>query len=422
MSHQEVPQPSRGPGTNQGKNSGSRESDRTDTVVLVQVLRGLAAALVLLGHMQEQLRTAALKAGLDAPVRLAWPGGFGVDLFFCISGFIMVVTSMTLAGRDGAASQFLVRRAIRLVPLYWVATLAYLLVLWLGTRGLPEQPVTALLSSLFFLPYPVDGMHSGMAYPLLSLGWSLNYEVLFYLLFASTLALAPGRAVTAAWVLLALLVMGGAWLRPATPALQFWTQPIVLEFGLGMLLGMAWLGDWRLPVRASLGLALLAVAALLLDPLGLMTQAVGTSTPNDGRRLIGWGLPAAALLFALTGYERGRRDVVRRWPLTPLVRLGDWSYALYLFHPFALIGLTRIWLRLGEDYRPGLPMLAVLLPVTSVLLAAAVHEGLDRPLTRYLNRLWRERLQRRSRSASAQIGIPAGVQSPNRTRDHKTLP
>ncbi|PZP32069.1 MAG: acyltransferase [Roseateles depolymerans] len=362
-----------------------------DTVVLVQVLRGLAAALVLLGHTQEQLRAAALKAGLAEPARLAWPGGFGVDLFFCISGFIMVLTSARLAGQPGAAGEFLVRRAIRLVPLYWLATGLYLLVLALGTRGLPAQPLTALWTSLAFLPYPVDGLRGGMAYPLLSLGWSLNYEVLFYLLFASLLALPMHRLVAGVWALLLALVAAGAWLQPEATAPAFWTRPIVLEFGLGMLLGQAWHAGWRLPGWAALGLGIAALAGLLADPLGLLQAAAGTSTANDARRLLGWGLPAAALLLALTGYERGQRERVARWPLAGLVRLGDWSYALYLFHPFALLALTRLWLSAGEAHRPGLPLLGLLMLAGSVLLAALVHARLDRPLTRLLNRRWRER-------------------------------
>ena len=379
---------------------------RNDTVVLVQVLRGLAAALVLLGHTQEQLRVAALKAGLTEPARLVWPGGFGVDLFFCISGFIMVVTSARLAGQPGAAQQFLVRRAIRLVPLYWLATLLYLAVLALGSHGLPAQPLSALLSSLAFVPHAVGGLQGGLPYPLLSLGWSLNYEVLFYLLFASWLALPMRQVVVGTWALLLMLVGAGALWPPEATALRFWTRPIVLEFGLGLLLGQAWRAGWRLPGAAALALAATALAVLLADPLGLLQAAPGASTPNEWPRLLGWGLPAAGLLFALTGYERGQAARVARWPLGALVRLGDWSYALYLFHPFALLALTRAWLAAGDAHRPGLAPLALALIAASVLLAALVHERLDRPLTRTLNHRWQRRASRAPLPATARAPLP----------------
>src|SRR5262245_61954213 len=91
----------------------------------VQALRALAALLVLVGHTVSNINRAAAATGAPTPAIVHLPGGFGVDLFFAISGFIMVVSSEQLFGLPGAGRTFLERRLVRIVPLYWLATLAY---------------------------------------------------------------------------------------------------------------------------------------------------------------------------------------------------------------------------------------------------------------------------------------------------------
>jgi len=363
-----------------------------ERLVLVQVLRGMAALLVLLGHVQEQLAVAMAKAGMPPWPRLAWPGGFGVDLFFCISGFIMVVTSARLFGQPGATRNFLRRRALRLVPLYWLATGAFGMVLALGTQPGPAQPVQAWLASLLFIPYPTRGIEGDMVFPLLSLGWSLNYEVLFYLLFSVAIVLPARRAVLAVWAALLLLTAAGAVLEPDHPALVFWSRPIVLEFGMGMLVGLGWLTGRRLPASWCTALALAALAWLLADPLNMTQAGRGAPTPNDLMRLLGWGMPAALALAAAVALQRPAGHTARAsallQPVAWLARLGDWSYALYLFHPFMLIAMAHVWLRLqaATGMPPGWMLPAML--AGSVGLAALVHHRVDLPLARRLAQGW----------------------------------
>src|SRR5262249_27989563 len=123
-------------------------------------------------------------AGLDLPVNV---GGHGVDVFFAISGFIIAYIGAR------APDRFLLRRLIRIVPFYWAATLVVF-----GAAALSPQilrstraDVVQLLCSLFFIPRETS--YAGM-FPTLVLGWSLNYEMYFYVVFALALAVAPRRA------------------------------------------------------------------------------------------------------------------------------------------------------------------------------------------------------------------------------------
>ncbi|NML17775.1 acyltransferase family protein [Azohydromonas caseinilytica] len=362
---------------------GMPASHQGERLLWVQVLRGVAALLVLAGHAQGVLLDAAARQG-QALQRLPLPpGGFGVDLFFCISGLIMVVASRPLYGQPGAAGAFLRRRALRLVPLYWLATGLSVLALLVGRHGLERTSWNDLLASLLFLPYPVYG-DAAQPFPLLTLGWSLNYEVFFYALFAVFIALPTRRAVACTVAALAAIVLAGSLVTPHTMALHFWSRPILLEFGLGCLLGLWWLRGAPAASAAVLGFGSAALVALALDPFGLSIKPAGGSTPNDLVRVIGWGLPAAALLAAALWLERHGVTLSLGRVGQALARLGDWSYSLYLMHPFALLATVKAWERLALHQQLPWWMLGALLPLGSLLLAALSYRFIEQPLLRRL--------------------------------------
>lgn len=352
-------------------------------VLLVQVLRGLAALIVLLGHVQGHVVATAAVAGQQVSRWPTLPSGFGVDLFFGISGFIMVVSSARLFEQPGGWSSFLRRRAFRLVPLYWLATFCFLLVPLLGKLGYQGNLPLATMASLLFFPYPAYGTPDH-PYPIHTLGWSLNYEVFFYLIFAATLAL-PMRKAVGATVAVMLAVVGAGLLWPPTSvALAFWSQPIVLEFALGLLIGWAWMLRSR-PIPAGLMLVGIAVAVawLVADPFGLIRVGEGGVTANDLTRLMGWGVPAALILASVSLFERGAPPI-KSTGLSALAKLGDWSYSLYLMHPFALMFTAKIWLMLGLQRWLHWQVLGLLLVGSSVLLAVLCYRFVEQPSLRWL--------------------------------------
>jgi peptidoglycan/LPS O-acetylase OafA/YrhL len=360
-----------------------------EPVVLVQVLRALAALLVVSGHTLSATGRLLQSQG-RAPPLLAFPGGFGVDLFFAISGFIMVVASGALFGKPCARRLFLTRRAIRLVPLYWAATLLYLPVIVLGSRGYDGNLLTALTASLGFIPYasyPADG--SNNPYPLYTLGWTLNYEVFFYAIFSLFIVLPRRLALGGVSLILLMLVVGGEIAHPQAVALRFWTQPILLEFGFGLALAALWLGNLRLDWRVCVLIAAAAVLFVALDPAHLAMKEGGPSTSNDFRRVWSWGIPAAAILLAAAFLESSR--TLGGKSLAALTVLGDSSYSLYLVHPFALLALTKVWRQIPAPSPTELACFGVLAVTASCGLAVLMHRYVEKPVTRGLRRYFRQR-------------------------------
>lgn len=181
----------------------------------VQALRGLAALLVVYLH-----------CGL-----FFWKfgpfGGFGVEVFFMISGFVMGYTALN------NSSQFLTRRLIRVIPAYWAATLAVFAAanwhphLMMVTRADPG----ALVKSLLFVPYTRG---DGQIQPMLFLGWTLNYEMYFYVLMAIALAICKSRP----GLLTTLLITAGIVVcRPfagSSPVAYFYSRLLVFDFVAGI--------------------------------------------------------------------------------------------------------------------------------------------------------------------------------------------
>ncbi len=321
----------------------------------LQALRGLAAVMVLVGHV---IAEAEHYFGLPLPGDF-FPWTRGVDIFFVISGFVVTLSAERFLNRPGA---FLGRRLLRVAPLYFLFTTLMVLVLLTipgGSKDTSLDPFQ-IISSYTFFPYErLDGRIA----PVLSLGWTLNYEVFFYSLFALCLALP--RPLLAVSALLAGLGFIGVLVEFDSPQLTFWTNPIIMEFVFGILLARMWMRRWRRPgVRLGVAIGLLGLA--------LLAFLAGTGLP----RVIAAGVPAAIIVAAGTVF----------WPNRPIwnLGLGDASYALYLSHRFALRAATLLLLPL----LPATPLAAGAYVVVVCLLALAfarlTHSYIEKPLMRAL--------------------------------------
>ena len=267
----------------------------------IQVLRAVAACAVVVLHAYPDAHT---------PIGNAGYGAAGVDLFFVISGFIMANVSQ---GRT--SGEFLGDRLWRIYPLWWIAVLPWL---FMVPRG-----GTFILSSLTLWPvYP-----GGYYVPVLKVGWTLSFELLFYL--GMTLAIATRPIVLMATYALFLL---GA-LMTSSPLLHFVGSPMALEFLLGVLVA-------KLPKRASLGLLIAVGLALFAftDPgLGDVESSLGPQWAL--RRALEWGFPAALIVWGALSLE----ELFRHRAFDVPVAIGDASYSVYLFHPIVAFGLSFAW-------------------------------------------------------------------------------
>ena len=333
----------------------------------IQALRAVAALLVVVGHSAHETAVLSDLTGRDA-VPLAFANwGFGVDVFFVISGFIMVYTSADLFGRPGAPRIFLMRRIARIVPLYWLLTTALLIGALIAPRllNVPIDGWGHVLASYLFIP---SLRAPGEIRPVMALGWTLNLEMFFYALFALALLLPFRAGMTALAVVMTALALFGMIARPEQVQIAFWTQSIILEFLFGCLLAVAHLRGARLKGPAALGLALLGLAGIARIPAleGVMPDALR------------WGVPAL-MLVAAAALHQGEAGRVTLW----LAVLGNASYSLYLVHPFALRPLRNIWARLVGDALP-LGAYIVTATVLATLVSLLVYRLMERPLLRRL--------------------------------------
>lgn len=337
----------------------------TEKLYSIQYLRGLAALLVVVAHAWDHPMTTP---NMDAS-RL---GLLGVVIFFVISGFIMVAIS---GEGKFSALDFLKRRIIRVVPLYWIFTsLAALLALLLP--ALFKSTIFTwphYLQSLLFIPHEAPGR--GGSSPLLSLGWTLNYEMYFYLCFALLAVLAArGRVIVLTLFFLAMHLVGLVY-RPTDPALAFYTDVAPLAFCVGTWLGLTQLRgglraagpglDW---LAAGLGLAGL-VAAFAIDRGGYP------------------GYPAfiGFLCFASGLIVLGLRHEGRHAPHRLALLVGDASYAIYLLHMFVVGALVALGYRLLPVDNPfaNIAVIAACVLVSTIG-GIIVHRLVELPLLRLM--------------------------------------
>ena len=325
----------------------------------LQILRFLAAAAVLISHAADiaMVRDAAFW-------RVPWTAG--VDVFFVISGAIMTILTVDRFGRAGEARGFLVRRIVRIVPLYWLFTLlmiATVLVLPGQVRHSQATP-GSVISSLLFVPWTRPD-HSVV--PILSQGWTLLYEAFFYLAFALALLHRRGLAMLVGG--LVLLAAAHVVIPPRLVAPYFWSNPIILEFVAGIGLGRLWLGGLRLGSAARCALAAASV---------LLFLASGTLGLAPLGRLFANGIPAAALAAAFLFGDEHRSPNPLRWAL---IASGNASYALYLSHTFVI---NAVVLAIGTN-SGGWPTLAIA-SVMAIAMSFVVHGLIERPALRLLHR------------------------------------
>lgn len=333
----------------------------------VQILRFVAAMLVVVMHTDEAI---SLRIGAAGPDEY-WSGGSaGVDIFFVISGFVMTLSAAQLPSgkqsRLGAAWVFLQRRLLRIVPLYWFYTLlkAALVV------ALPELALRSsldfghLAASLLFIPATSPW---GMTQPVLPVGWTLNNEMLFYLLFAAAIAWGLPRI---GFCLLAFgLIFLGRHFFPEAVALAFYAQTLVFEFVLGMGIAHLWLNYPAVHPAAGL-LATLAGAAWMF----------GIQWSESADRLFSWGIGAALMVLGAVWLEPWTARLPLAWPLS---FLGDTSYSLYLSHTFVVP--ANVLLLKSLDVHSSL-VIALLTGLMAVALGCLSYLWLERPLTGFARR------------------------------------
>jgi exopolysaccharide production protein ExoZ len=328
------------------------------TIVSVQALRAIAALAVVLCHF-DQLN--AWLAGRKDPYPLDQLSS-GVDLFFVISGFVMVYSSGDLFGAKGGWLTFFTRRVARIVPPYWIA-----MAIAVPVMSLPSD-WGSLLGSYLFFPYLSASGNFG---PVYGVGWTLNFEMYFYALFSAAVFLRRDIAVSVLCGTLCVIVLLGYLLQPSFAPLKFWSDPIIMEFAFGMALALLYIRGTQIPTAIRIGLVVAGVAAIIF---------FNNRSPPSGFRVVQWGIPAA-MIFA--GTVLGR-DINFGWFRGPVKALGNASYALYLAHPLMIAAVLLGW-PLGINRYPKM-MVLFLAIVCAQAASVAVYYLFERRFSKFINR------------------------------------
>lgn len=335
------------------------------TILSVQVLRFFAAFIVVVFHAQEAMRNSIVGHVKTEVDRAFMIGAAGVHLFFLISGFVMVYTTMR-PGRKMTTTKFFERRFMRIYPIYWVLALIYLFVRYMVGSAY-DISNERLVGAFLLLP---NG-----AGDIIGPGWTLAYEVYFYLCFGLAL-LFPNRIglYVLTFAFLGMIAVGVLFPNVGS-MLGIMVKPLLLEFLAGCWIAFCYLKGWRLPIWSGVLLVLLGLLGLAAGvPLGLEKYPA----------VLVWGIPSIPILIGALTLEPIFSKPLPRF----LAKLGDSSYFLYLCHSlFIYLLFLTPWLR---DLA-SIPVTAFVTPfviaLTCTAIAHAGHDWIELPLIKTIRNL-----------------------------------
>jgi peptidoglycan/LPS O-acetylase OafA/YrhL len=324
-------------------------------------LRGLAALAVLGYHFSEPL---------------AYYGLMGVELFFVISGFVILMT----LERVGSLTEFAIGRAGRLYPAYWVSVAVAGLFLWLthqATAGLIL--INATMLQAFFLRRNIIDPY-----------WTLAFELVFYVAMAAVFRvrqLPNIDRVALAWLAIMVLFRGAMLSGKGWGLYNNWTVQFLLmpQFGhlfiAGMMLYRINTGRATLPTRLALGLAVLY--SLFGRPDWAQIEPIPYFLIN------------AVFIAAVWAASSGRAPVLA---IPVLAGIGLCSYSLYLFHVPVQLLFAFCFGQLSEQ----LWFFAMLVFPTAIGTAVIIRAYIEQP-AQLLVKKWAAHFQAATKPASKLI-------------------
>ena len=330
----------------------------------LQAGRGIAALIVVLFH-------SSLIIGADKYWGATLLGGVfgfgfaGVEFFFVLSGFLMILVHRNDIDNNNTAavSRYFRKRAIRIYPIYWIVTL----VVFVGAVALSKNEPYDLISSLLLV--------GGTAEGILGVSWTLFHEIIFYTLF-SLLLLNKRLGI---YVFILWFICCTIWFNETAPHYIF--RSINLLFGFGMAAALVW-------TRIKMPLFWMATGAAIFFGSGFYFVFEVSSKDVSGGLELAFGAGAAVMI---AGAVKAEYVGVLRVPRV-LVWLGDGSYSIYLIHCALLSVLAKVWFAAGPTSVAPAVAFCVLV-ATCIVTGMSVHLLIERPIIRHFSqrqRSWGE--------------------------------
>lgn len=358
---------------------------------LVQFMRFVAAFSVVICH-----NTFYTHERLNPEGYFYSQGARGVALFFVISGFVMLIST----SREGQPTydwrRFVLRRLARIAPLYWFATTVKVLVL-AATSGLvlhAALDIPNIVKSYFFIP---SRNIDGEIQPFLGVGWTLIYEMFFYIVFALALYLRRDPFIFTSTIMVVLSILS-LFRSPSWPDMAYFlADPVVLDFVMGMIIAKIVLAKKEFDPRTMIAL-MFAGLFVLFQPFGLLNWVFDNSILGQATSLT-VGFFSFLIILAAVALEDRYGHLVPGWVLF----FGAASYSLYLMHPMAgpiapeLVGFIMPF---AKDGLVWFWMSAILGMLFSLAAGAAVYLLFEVPVTDNLNRRINSYLERQPKLSS----------------------
>ncbi len=349
--------------------------------VSIQVLRGIAALLVVLLHLAGREAQFKTVPHILYPFSSELIGFFAVDTFFIISGFVMCTAHFNDFEIPGRIKLFLQKRFIRLFPFYWLTCIPLLFV-----KHLPVN--SKLLCALALVPHYAGRINT--------VAWTLAYELMFLVMFACCLRFSRKSLpyLMGAWF--ACIILGNLVSVPELKDLGYFKtfiSPYNIDFLLGIGLSMLVHKTRLLPFPPFLAFGVIMLLAAI--PL----KQCGIWVPGPFDHIITIAIPSAFLAYGMLALEQ-QRDV--RFP-TPLVALGDASYSVYLVHYVLIDTFSTVWFQVGSSNA----LIAWSLACASIIPSAcvAVYYFIEKPLFTGL----RNRIIKRSNPHKSPLHVPQAI-------------
>lgn len=336
----------------------------------IQFLRGIAALMVLFFHAQSMVYE---KIGYHGAFTNT--GAAGVDIFFVISGFVIYLVFVKNLRSPGV---FLAKRIIRVGPPYWLYTTITVAILLFMPSAFKTQTfdLGVVASSYFFLlsENPIGGIGT-----VLGVGWTIAFEMYFYLLFFVATLVAPKKPMAFFASFIAVGVVASMFIQEqAVPAFTLVAlSALPLEFMGGCLIAMAYLKGIRVPRFMAFVFIVLGLAVIYYGGL-----AEKIDHDRDPWRVLFWGVPALLIVGSFVSLD-SQKPI--RFPKSMLI-LGGASYSLYLCHQFVLAAIGKSANALHLKQVISAEVLVIFGMALAVGVALLSYRFVERPVTDFLNR------------------------------------
>ncbi|MGX8939353.1 acyltransferase family protein [Symbiopectobacterium sp. Eva_TO] len=328
-------------------------------MISVQVLRAIAAMLVVIVHT-------TLKAqSLGMSENVFNLGHSGVDLFFIISGFIM----MLISSRETNFKIFMIKRFNRLIPFYYIITTAALVIYLINPSMIKgNQDGISIINSYLLVPAENKSF-------LLSVGWTLSYEMFFYIVFASFLFIkAEIKGLFVASAISIIVIYGHS-----VNSILF--SPILIEFCLGIL--CYYIYRYALPNINKNHKVIISCIFMILGFLFLLIRE-NAITGLFTNRVIELAIPMSFIFMSFIIMEDKINEIKNRKIIIAMKSIGDASYSLYLTHLFVIGLSSKIFMMLGVG---SCALFVIFAFLSSLLVSIFVHKTVERKVINLFNEM-----------------------------------